>query len=565
MKLNPKAITKCPPGNYKYQGVVFCGRVAYPKNRATKKEPCRMLVTPHDPVTGKLLTKAQLYGGTSDQPVNLVLYGVDEEDICEHKLAAAFDLLISRMKEQGLLPDESFGENDPEGLADLGEVAANFKDTFFTLHHSEWKQPTRQEYSRQYDVLVSELSGITVKHLDQIVYKELQNTICLNSLKTAYKVTEWHYGKEPPASAAKRMALLYILIQDLKQVEGVEIPVIPTRYNSKPSRQDMLLDRTDSVRSLPTDLLRKACGTPLLAGQAGLLADAGLRISEAGGLLFDSIRAVETSQGTMFYLIINGQILSTGKRTEITKTDASYRCIPISQELGRELFRNRRTIEAEERVDLSYGLMCIQPNSEKPFQDALAWKNKVSEKVSQLLRGKDFVEEITIDRPYIFDKKAQDNEVLYKLTCHSLRRNYCTWCYCDSASEIDEIYRQMGHVNKNGPKRRYGGLTEGELRIMCLRKHVTATLYHPAQPLHYNVDGPFRATEVPACVIELNLPPKISIRLTIDDTEPGTEIKLDGEDLNIQYLHNEKKWEIRYTYALLAMNSMPIKKHKLLR
>lgn len=564
MKLNPNAITKHPSGNYEYHGMFFCGRVAYPKNRATKKEPCRMLVTPRDPVTGALVTKAQLYGGTSEQPVNLTLYGVDEEDICKHKLEAAFDMLIAKMRENGMLPNVSFGEIDPEMLADLGEVAANFKDTFFTLHRSEWKQQTKQEYSRQYDVLVSELSGITVKCLDQVVYKELQSTICLNSLKTAYKVTEWHYGKEPPASAAKRMALLYILIQDLKQVEGVPIPVIPTRYNSKPSRQDMLLDRTDSARSLPTGLLGKACGTPLLAGQAGLLADTGLRISEAVGLLFDSIRTVETSQGTMFYLVVNGQISPTGKRTEITKTDASYRFIPISQELGRELFRNRRRME-QEHGDLSYRLMCVQPDSEKPSQDALAWKNKVSEQIPQLLRGKEFVQEITNNRPYIFDKKAQDDEVLYNLTCHSLRRNYCTWCYCNAASEIDEIYRQMGHVNKNGPKRRYGGLTEGELRIMCLRKYVADTLYHRTQSLRYDIGDSIHATEVPACAVELILPPKMSIQLTIDDTEPGTEIKLDGEGLNMRYLYDEKKWKIQYTYALLALNSIPLKKHKLLR
>ena len=42
----------------------------------------------------------------------------------------------------------------------------------------------------------------------------------------------------------------------------------------------------------------------------------------------------------------------------------------------------------------------------------------------------------------------------------------------------------------------------------------------------------------PGANIELNLPPKISIRLTLGDTEPGTEIKLVGEDLNNQYLHN---------------------------
>ena len=122
-------------------------------------------------------------------------------------------------------------------------------------------------------------------------------------------------------------------------------------------------------------------------------------------------------------------------------------------------------------------------------------------------------------RVYLFDQAAQDEKLLSMLTCHSLRRNFCTGLYCDAQLDTPEIYRQMGHEYKQQPYRVATGLTPEELRLMYLRKHVSASLYHPANPLRYSVDGAPHATEVPACEIQLTIPPGACIELTVEDTE----------------------------------------------
>ena len=153
------------------------------------------------------------------------------------------------------------------------------------------------------------------------------------------------------------MSILYELIQDLKQVEGVPIPTVPKRYNSKPSRQQQLLDIVDSARSLPVELLQNALSSPSLLSQVKILADTGLRISEMIGLYFGSVQAISTSQGIMYYLTVTGQIDSSGKRTEITKTGASYRVVPLSSELGEFLMEQRQKMELR-YGDLSLHLLC---------------------------------------------------------------------------------------------------------------------------------------------------------------------------------------------------------------
>lgn len=143
------------------------------------------------------------------------------------------------------------------------------------------------------------------------------------------------------------------------------------------------------------------------------------------------------------------------------------------------------------------------------------------------------------------------------LTCHSLRRNFCTGLYCDAQLDTPEIYRQMGHEYKQQPYRVATGLTPAELRLMCLRKHVSASLYHPANPLRYSVDGAPHTTEVPACEIQLTIPPGACIELTVEDTEPNTMTKIQGDELSIQYLRRDERRDVHYTYALLAAQEQP--------
>src|SRR5699024_4010145 len=112
------------------------------------------------------------------------------------------------------------------------------------------------------------------------------------------------------------------------------------------------------------------------------------------------------------------------------------------------------------------------------------------------------------------------------------RRNFCTWLYCESGANTKSIYQQMGHADKSA-KRRSGafGATSDELYRMCLQKHVSRTLYHPAHPLQYRVDGKVTESEVAACQIELILPPGSRWELIIEETEPLSHTSFSGDVL----------------------------------
>lgn len=101
---------------------------------------------------------------------------------------------------------------------------------------------------------------------------------------------------------------------------------------------------------------------------------------------------------------------------------------------------------------------------------------------------------------------------------------------------------------------------------MCLEKHVSHTLYHSANPLRYDAGGPFQATEVPACCVELTLMPGESVELTVEDTEPGTVTRISGEGLIIQQLRRDERRNVTYDYGLLSSEETTavVKKRKLL-
>lgn len=541
---------------YHFNGVTFAVRYSRPSARRHSAMPCRAYIDPLDLLTGKRLTQRQVYGKDSDEPVHYTVYGKDERDIWDNQLEAAASHLITLMIQQGLLADGA--EPDPAITANLADIARDFKDTFFELHRSEWNLSTTADYRRQYDVLADELVNLQVGDLSNEAYRNLQEAICRNALATSRKMESWKYGDEPPASARKRMSLLYELIQDLKQVEGVPLPAIPVRYNSKPSRRQQLLDFVDSARSLPAGLLSKALSGPSMPLQVGVLADAGLRISEVVGLCFESIQAVETSQGTMYCLVVDGQIQPSGKRTEITKTGSSYRVIPLSRELGELLMKLRQKPESQ-YGDLSLRLLCGHAE-EGTFDDgpntATAMNDKISKVVPALLRRPDFFAALKAKRAYCFEKKAQDVQLLSMATSHAMRRNFCTGLYCSSGLDTPEIYRQMGHADKSQPYRSAAGLTKEELIRMCLRKHVSSTLYHPANPLRYSVKGPYHGTEVPTCMLELVLEPGECMELTIEDTEPGTVTHMSGEGLSIQPVRRDEQRGFLYDYSFLAADAV---------
>lgn len=274
-----------PPAAFSHQGVDFRMCYTYPAADKHKDMPCRGRINPLDPMTGKCLTKRQLYGKDSDAPVNHIVHGKDPWDVYSKREAAA-NYLISVMVQRGLLSGVAVSVPDED--ANLAELARNYKQTLFDIH-PRWMKSTVQKYSSQYDIMVDELAGLRAGDLDDAAYKQLQEKICRNAARDATKHNTWEYGEIPPSSARTRLFLLYELIRCLK-AEGVVIPVIPFAYNGKPSRQMLLLNRTDHARMISDAILRAICADPVIQGQAEILADAGFRIGECTGLLFGSLR-----------------------------------------------------------------------------------------------------------------------------------------------------------------------------------------------------------------------------------------------------------------------------------
>lgn len=552
-----------PPAAFSHQGVDFRKCYTYPAADKHKGMPCRGRINPLDPMTGKCLTKRQLFGKASDAPVNHIVHGKDPWDIYAKQETEA-SYLISVMVQRGLLSGVAVSVPDED--ADLAELARNYKQTLFDIH-PRWMKSTVQKYSSQYDIMVDELAGLRAGDLNDTAYKQLQEKICRNAARDATKHNTWSYGEVPPSSARTRLFLLYELIRCLK-AEGVSIPVAPFPYNGKPSRQMLLLNRTDHARMIPDAILRAICADPVIQGQAEILADAGLRIAECTGLLFDSLRWLDTSQGRMYYLDISGQVGDDGKRTELPKTKDSYRVVPLSRELGEALVRYRHKLETK-YGDLAMRLMCGQ-SDENGFDDspakAAAWEAQVRAQISTLLREPSAFQAIAADRVYLFDKQAQDAELYSQLVAHSWRRSHCTRLYCSSGQNSPKIHRRMGHAYKSLSPQKATGLNPTELCRMCLEKHVSPTLYHRANPLRYDAGGSFQATEVPACCIELTLMPGESIELTVEDTEPSTVTRISGEKLTIQKLRRDERRNVTYDYGLRASEEVSaiVKKRKLL-
>ena len=552
------------PHEFSHQGVLFKIRFARLASRLHSDSPYRAYINPLNPSTNKPFTKRQLLDKDSDQPVNHTVYGKDPWDIYNNLREPAADYLLTLMERQGLV---SIGPVDNlEKTADLSTLALDFEEMFFNLHESDWCTNTIIKYRGQYKIMANALSGVRVADLDDTLYRLIQEKICRDALADSKKPDnqDWKYSDKPSSSAQTRMWLLYQLLCDLKQVEGIPIPIYPTRYNGKPSRQEQLTDRIDSARSMPESLLLSICAQTTFQVLCEVLADTGLRISELAGLLFDSVQSVETSQGVMYVIEVNGQLSASGRRTEITKTKASYRVVPLSSELGEKLKQYRQRME-QTYGDLSLRLIVAQIKSGELLDDAVTadnWRSNAEKKIANLLKGPYAFPILKSERAYTFDEKVQDSKLKARSTTHSFRRNYCTNLRCNSGFGSPEIYRQMGHADNSQPKQTATGLTPNERRLLCLHQYVRRTLFHRPNPLRYSVDGPFQATEVPACAVEITIPPGVDIELTIEDTEPGNVTHMEGEGLDIRHLRRDERRDIQYTYALLASDEKTVIRSK---
>ena len=170
---------KDPLHDFDYQGVSFHILYIFPNSIKNTDTPCLGRINPIDPATTKAYTKHQIYGSKSNAPLNFQVRGKDKLDIWNHKKDLAASSIIALMKQNGLIQSESTTDlNDDSSNSDLSVLAKNFQGMFFMLHRSEWGLRTVAEYTRQYEVLAAELSGIQANLLDGEKYRDLQETIC---------------------------------------------------------------------------------------------------------------------------------------------------------------------------------------------------------------------------------------------------------------------------------------------------------------------------------------------------------------------------------------------------
>lgn len=155
-----------------YRGVWFRCVYSHPSAYAKTATPCRALITPCDPTSGRCLTKRQLYECDSDELVNCPAYGKDKKDIDAHAFFEVADRLIALMEQKGMLPERDAAEKH-----DLSELAREFKATFFRLHSAKWERQTVVKYQGQYDKLTDELKNYRAESLTQDAYVLLQERI----------------------------------------------------------------------------------------------------------------------------------------------------------------------------------------------------------------------------------------------------------------------------------------------------------------------------------------------------------------------------------------------------
>lgn len=511
-----------------YEGINFAVRFSYPSNIKKSPTPCRGLVTPISPESGRLITKRQLQCKESDTSIDRPVYGKSPKDIIDNHLPAVLQNLWHEMQEAGLIV-----RIQPQNtIHDLSVIAINFEETFFDMHKKEWKDSTIRSYQGQYKFLIEDLKGIVPENLTTEAYIDLQYAICRHALKTSHDNFVWSPGKEAPESAKKRLNLLYQLILDLKRYFGYEIPVVPFSYNGKPSHDDLLLARTDNARSFPPCVTKLLCKNSEMYGQTALLLDTGLRISECVGLLYSSLHRIQGSQGELYYISVTGQFdKNTKKRTEFPKTKNSYRVIPVSVDLGRQLI-DLLNADSDKHGSTPLWMMCshLDKDDLESTNRAVSYHDFIGKFISGFLREENVFTLITNARAYTFDFAKQNLSLWSMLTCHSLRRNFCTTLYCNGIP-IEDIYQQTGHVMKNADKKpAHRGKPPDELYAMCLQKYVRSTEFSPAHPLQYKVAGKHTQTEVLACSVELILPPNSTYEIIINDTEPGNNISVTSDN-----------------------------------
>ena len=547
--------------DFEHNGVYFKTNLSYPSSYKASDTPCRIRITPRDPKTGKAITKRQLRGSDSDKPAETAIFGRDIEDIRKNLFPPVADGIIAQMHLAGFFDS---GQASTAPAVDLGELARTYRDAFFAFSQRErnWAPLTVKDYGYQFDKLIPHLDGINALTINDEIYTAVFESIC-DAARKATKVKQDDPYQEVPSAAQKRYGLLKQLISYLIEEDDIQIDCLPPDLDGKTSHLSSIMSQVDGVRSLPPDELLALCKNSPLADVISILTDTGLRIGEFTGLLFCSLGYLDGSQGRMYYLRVSGQLLPDGKRTEMPKTLPSYRIIPLCPEVGEAMYQRAMTLSAI-HGDLSLQLLCGQSEGDAFLTDPATmriYRDHLSNAITDLLRNEGMLQSLYAARQYVFNIKQQNEHVYRRLTGHSERRNFCTFLYCHSGFDAPEIPKLMGHADKTRkqPSTSYGA-TPSEMYRMCLRRYVSQSLLHSAQPLRYQADN-FKRSEVPSCALELTLPPHSSYDLIVDDMDPENELHFSGT-LTAQKVRQDDFTPGPYLYALLADPDMYMVRRK---
>lgn len=547
--------------DFEHNGVYFKTNLSYPSSYKASDTPCRIRITPRDPKTGKAITKRQLRGSDSDKPAETAIFGRDIEDIRKNLFPPVADGIIAQMHLAGFFDS---GQASTAPAVDLGELARTYRDAFFAFSQRErnWAPLTVKDYGYQFDKLIPHLDGINALTINDEIYTAVFDSIC-DAARKATKVKQDDPYQEVPSAAQKRYGLLKQLISYLIEEDDIQIDCLPPDLDGKTSHLSSIMSQVDGVRSLPPDELLALCKNSPLADVISILTDTGLRIGEFTGLLFCSLGYLDGSQGRMYYLRVSGQLLPDGKRTEMPKTLPSYRIIPLCPEVGEAMYQRAMTLSAI-HGDLSLQLLCGQSEGDAFLTDPATmriYRDHLSNAITDLLRNEGMLQSLYAARQYVFNIKQQNEHVYRRLTGHSERRNFCTFLYCHSGFDAPEIPKLMGHADKTRkqPSNSYGA-TPSEIYRMCLRRYVSQSLLHSAQPLRYQADN-FKRSEVPSCALELTLPPHSSYDLIVDDMDPENELHFSGT-LTVQKVRQDDFTPGPYPYALLADPDMYMVRRK---
>lgn len=469
---------------YELNGQKYIINYDRPKSRRSSTEPIRARINIMGVSGKKVLTKGEVYGDCRCTRLDHVVYGKSEADIYKNKVPETATKLYAQLIDVGYIRQNTSSDFGDES-GDLAVFLESHKEEFFEINYLDVRPETRKAYKAQYDLMIPDCRGFMMESATDSDYKDLINRICSSSAQQSRsEKKDWHPGQEASASGKKRLTILFTALRYFISC-GYSIPEPPEGYVGRPSREEEIMDLVDNARSFPSSVMkvwaRSFKGTLLLLSLLFFLqADVEIRISELLALTWGNLIEIATTQGTLYALQITGQLTPAGVRSEILKTAAAYRTIPISAPLGKAL------IEQKIKLSKQFGNIDNTMILAVPTEDGTALvstpevmnkqRRTYLELCSAFFDQSGLLDALKKKRAYVFDVDRQDRHLESMLTDHALRQNRITALYTRGGITMEEICHESGHAKKND---RPTGASADEIKLNCLKKFAAGTQIFP--------------------------------------------------------------------------------------